>query len=77
MNSKGNLVTRLIGIDNNYTRGDKALAWSAFIYSFGWCFCLCVVANVVWHVLGAKGNPRCKAGKAPEKGRSPSASGSL
>jgi SSS family solute:Na+ symporter len=51
----GNLLTRLIGIDSNYTRGDKALAWSAFIYSFGWCFCLCFVANVVWHVLGVKG----------------------
>ncbi len=51
----GNLLTRLIGIDSNYTRGDKALAWSAFIYSFGWCFCLCFVANVVWHALGAKG----------------------
>ena len=49
------LLQRLIGIDNNYTRGDRALAWSVFIYSFVWCFGICFVANVAWHVLGAKG----------------------
>ncbi|MBP5542615.1 MAG: hypothetical protein ILM98_00955 [Kiritimatiellae bacterium] len=54
-NSKGGLLEKLIGIDRNYTRGDRILAWSAFLYSFVWCFCLCFVANVAWHVLGAKG----------------------
>ena len=49
------LLARLVGIDANYTRGDRALAWSVFAYSFGWCFCLCFVANVLWHVLGARG----------------------
>ena len=52
---KGSLLERLIGIDRNYTRGDRILAWSAFLYSFVWCFGLCFVANVLWHVLGAKG----------------------
>ena len=52
---KGRLLARLIGIDRNYTRGDRILAWSSFIYSFFWCFCLCFVGNVVWHVLGENG----------------------
>ena len=54
-NSKRSLLSRLIGIDSNYTRGDRILAWSAFLYSFVWSFGLCFVANVAWHVLGAKG----------------------
>ena len=49
------LVQRVLGIDGNYTRGDKALAWSVFLYSFGWGFCLCFLGNVAWHFLGAKG----------------------
>ena len=49
------LLQRILGIDGNYTRGDKALAWSVFIYSFGWGFCLCFLGNVAWHFLGAKG----------------------
>ena len=49
------MLQRILGIDGNYTRGDKALAWSVFLYSFGWSFCLCFLGNVVWHVLGARG----------------------
>ena len=49
------LMQRLLGIDGNYTRGDKALAWSVFAYSFGWSFCLCFLGNVIWHVLGERG----------------------
>lgn len=49
------LLQRVVGIDGNYTRGDRALAWSVFAWSFGWCFCLCFLGNVAWHVLGAKG----------------------
>ncbi len=48
-------LTRIIGIDSNYTRGDRALAWSVFLYSFGWGFCLCFLGNVLWHVLGEMG----------------------
>ena len=49
------LLQRILGIDGNYTRGDKALAWSVFIYSFGWGFCVCFIGNILWHFLGAKG----------------------
>ena len=49
------LLQRILGIDGNYTRGDKALAWSVFLYSFGWGFCVCFLGNIAWHVLGAKG----------------------
>ena len=49
------LLQRILGIDGNYTRGDKALAWSVFLYSFGWGFCVCFLGNVAWHFLGAKG----------------------
>ena len=45
------LLQRILGIDGNYTRGDKALAWSVFLWSFGWGFCLCFLGNVVWHVV--------------------------
>ena len=49
------LLRSIIGIDSNYTRGDKALAWSVFIYSFGWGFIVCFLGNVAWHFLGAHG----------------------
>ena len=49
------LLRSILGIDRNYTRGDRALAWSVFLYSFGWGFCLCFLGNVLWHVLGEMG----------------------
>ena len=45
------LVPRLIGIDNQYTRGDRALAWSVFVWSFGWGFCCCFVGIAVWNFI--------------------------
>lgn len=45
------LIPRLIGIDNQYTRGDRALAWSVFIWSFGWGFLCCFAGVVVWNFI--------------------------
>lgn len=51
-----NLIPRLIGIDNQYTRGDKILAWSVFIYSFGWGFLFCFVGVAVWNFISPWSN---------------------
>lgn len=48
--------TRLIGIDNQYTRGDKILAWSVFIYSFGWGFVVSFVVIAIWNVISPWSN---------------------
>ncbi len=45
------VFSKLIGIDSNYTRGDKILAWSVFIWSFGWSFLICFVGIVVWNLF--------------------------
>lgn len=41
----------IIGINEEYTKGDKILAWSVFIYSFGWTFLVCFVAVAVWNTV--------------------------
>lgn len=50
------IIPRLIGIDNQYTRGDKILAWSVFIWSFGWGFMCCFVGVALWNVISPWGN---------------------
>ncbi|MBN1437199.1 MAG: hypothetical protein JW936_08990 [Sedimentisphaerales bacterium] len=42
---------RLIGINEEYSRGDKILTWSVFIYSFGWGFLIQFVVVAVWNVF--------------------------
>ena len=51
-----NLVPQLIGIDNQYTRGDKILAWSVFIWSFGWGFLFSFVFIAVWNLISPWSN---------------------
>lgn len=42
-------LVQVIGIDENYTRGDKIIAWSVFIYSFVYTFCGCFLAVIIWN----------------------------
>ncbi len=41
---------KLLGITSQYTKGDKALAWSVFIYSMGWAFGS-FVALLIWNAV--------------------------
>jgi Na+/proline symporter len=51
-----NIVSQLIGIDNQYSRGDKILAWSVFVWSFGWGFMCCFVGVALWNFISPWGN---------------------
>ena len=47
-----NLIFRkMVGIDSNYTTGDKILAWSVFVSSFGIFFLSFFVGVVIWDLL--------------------------
>ena len=42
---------RLVGISPEYTRGDKALAWSVFCYSFVWNICIVWAGSLIWNLI--------------------------
>ena len=41
----------LLGIDHNYTRGDKIIAWSVFCYAFLYAFLLAFVGVCAWNAI--------------------------
>ncbi len=45
------IIAGMVGIDENYTRGDKVIAWSVFFYSFVYGFLLVFVGVAVWNIF--------------------------
>lgn len=43
-----NVFSKILCITNEYTRGDRIIAWSVFFYSFGLGFCLFLIV-IVWN----------------------------
>ncbi len=46
-----NVYSKLIGIDSEYTTGDKVIAWSVFGYSVVFQFVISFIAVVIWNVF--------------------------
>ena len=45
------IYTQLIGITSEYTRGDKVIAWSVFIYSLVYSFGIMFCGVLVWNLF--------------------------
>ena len=43
--------SKMLGINENYTRGDRILAWSVFIWSFVFRFCIVFVGFIIWNLI--------------------------
>lgn len=45
------LVQRIVGIDREYTTGDKLIAWSVVIYSLGWGVGIMFFGVLIWNAI--------------------------
>ncbi len=52
---KISLIQRLVGISPEYTKCDKFIAWSTFLYSVVWLFGITFLAVAVWNVFSSWG----------------------
>ncbi|MFA6929521.1 MAG: sodium:panthothenate symporter [Lentisphaeria bacterium] len=43
--------SKMLGINENYTRGDRILAWSVFLWSFVFRFCIVFVGFIIWNLI--------------------------
>lgn len=51
-----NAIAKFVGIDSQYTRGDRILAWSVFLYSFVWGFVVYFVVVAIWNRISPWSN---------------------
>jgi hypothetical protein len=51
LTAKAFFLRRILGIDHQYTRGDRILAWSVFLWSFGFGFVVCFIVPIVWNLI--------------------------
>ena len=47
---KPSILSRIVGIDEEYTRGDKVIAWSVFLYSIVYQFGFAFLAVILWNM---------------------------
>jgi hypothetical protein len=46
-----NVLNKLVGITNEYTKGDRIIAWAVFYYSIIYKFFICFILVVIWHAI--------------------------
>ncbi|WP_269522499.1 sodium:solute symporter family protein [Coraliomargarita parva] len=46
-----NIIKKIVGINPDYTRGDRIIAWSLFYYSIVYKFGFCFAVVLVWNVI--------------------------
>ena len=51
LTAKTFFLRRILGIDHQYTRGDRILAWSVFLWSFGFGFVVCFIVPIIWNAV--------------------------